>query len=75
MTFPNHPNHVHQAAALLETGKCDLPVDMHNVAQRVAAHPLFASALQKAHNGNPRTLNILTMNAALKLCEEQDRAA
>lgn len=75
MTFPNHPNHVHQAANLLETGKCDLPVDMHNVAQRVASHPSFAGALHKAHNGNPRALNILTMNAALKLCEEQDRAA
>lgn len=72
MNAPQHPYHVQQAVDLLETGQCQLPVDWANLAHKVAAHPSYAKALQNAYKGNDRLLKLITENAAMALCKEQD---
>lgn len=67
------PYYREQAAKLLETGSCDLPLVYEDVARRVAANPMFASALQKAMNNNSRMLEMITITAANVLCKEQDQ--
>lgn len=67
--------HINQACELLETGKCQLPVDWADLSRRVAAHPSFGHAMQKAYKGDNRLLKLLTENAAVALCKDFDNAA
>lgn len=69
------PYYKQQAAALLETGKCELPLTWDDVANRVAKHETFAYAIKQAYEGNPRVLQMLTIAAANNLCREQDSNA
>lgn len=75
MTAPQHPYHIQQASELLETGKCQLPVDWSDLARRVAAHPHHAAALEQSYRGNHRLLNLIIENAAIALCKDFDNAA
>jgi hypothetical protein len=68
-----YPYHIQQASELLETGKCQLPVDWSNLAHRVAAHPHYPQALQNSYTGNHRLLKLITENAAIALCKDFDR--
>ena len=67
------PYHLEQAQQLLETGKCQLPVDWSDLARRVAAHLHYSQALQASYKGNPRLLKLITENAAIALCKDFDR--
>jgi hypothetical protein len=67
-------NHREQAQKLIDTGTCDLPVIFEDVARRVAKHELFPMALQKTMQGNRRLLDMITLTAALELCQEQTDA-
>jgi hypothetical protein len=73
MTTPQHPCYIQQASDLLETGKCQLPVDWSDLARRVAAHQHYSKALQASYKGNPRLLKLITENAAIALCKDFDR--
>jgi hypothetical protein len=64
-------NHIEQAQYLIDTGTCDLPVIFEDVARKVAQHELFPIALQKTMQGNRRLLDMITLTAALELCQEQ----
>jgi hypothetical protein len=64
-------NHIEQAQYLVDTGTCDLPVIFEDVARKVAKHELFPMALQKTMQGNRRLLDMITLTAALELCQEQ----
>lgn len=59
-----------QANKLLETGQCDLPLTLEDVASRVARNPLFARALHKALDDDRRLLDMMTITAANELCKE-----
>lgn len=73
MTAPQHPYHIQQASELLETGKCQLPVDWSDLARRVAAHPHYSQALRANYAGDRRLLKLITENAAISLCKDFDR--
>lgn len=62
-----------QAAKLLETGSCDLPLNYEDVANRVARNPMFSKALRNIMNDDCRLLEMVTITAANELCEEFDR--
>jgi hypothetical protein len=67
-------NHIEQAQYLVDTGTCDLPVIFEDVARKVAKHESFPLALQKNMQGNRRMLDMITLTAALELCQEQSDA-
>lgn len=67
------PYHREQAAKLLETGSCDLPLNYEDVANRVARNPMFSKALRNIMNDDCRLLEMATITAANELCEEFDR--
>jgi hypothetical protein len=64
-------NHIEQAQYLIDTAMCNLPLTYDDVARRVAKHELFPLALQKTMQGNRRLLDMITLTAALELCQEQ----
>lgn len=61
-----------QAAQLLETGSCDLPLNYDDVANRVARNPMFSRALRNVMNDDRRLLEMMTITAANELCKEFD---
>lgn len=69
-------NHVpyfrQQAGQLLETGRCDLPVTIDDVAHRVARDESFTQALEMAVNNDTRLLKILRVKHAAELCRDFD---
>jgi hypothetical protein len=67
-------SHTEQAEKLIETGVCDLPITFEDVARRVAKAEAFPMALQKTMQGNRRMLDMITLTAALELCQEQSNA-
>lgn len=67
------PYYREQAAKLLETGSCDLPLNYQDVANRVAKNPMFARALQNAMNNDRRLLEMMTITAANELCKDFDQ--
>lgn len=67
------PYHREQAAKLLETGSCDLPLNYDDVAHRVARNPMFAKALRNVMNNDRRLLKMMTITAANELCKEFDQ--
>jgi hypothetical protein len=63
-----------QAQKLIDTGACDLPITFEDVARRVAKAEAFSLGLQKTMQGNRRLLDMITLTAALELCQEQSNA-
>jgi hypothetical protein len=66
--------HTQQAQKLIDTGLCDLPLTYEDVARRVAKNESFPTALRKTMGGNRRLLDMITLTAALELCQEQSDA-
>lgn len=71
-----------QATELLDTGRCQLPVDWQDIAHKVAQMDNFAYALQQFHLGRAnqepaklRMLEMLVVTATHNLCQEQDNAS
>jgi hypothetical protein len=64
-------NHREQAQKLIDTGACDLPVIFEDVARRVAIYQIFPLALKQTMQGDRRLLDMITLTAALELCQEQ----
>jgi hypothetical protein len=67
-------SYTQQAQDLIETGFCDLPITFEDLARRVAKSESFPLALRKTMAGNRRLLDIITLTAALELCQEQSDA-
>lgn len=59
-----------QLHMLMTTGECDLPLTWVEVAGLVAKHPDFAYALKRAHDGQPKLLNLITEACAARLCKD-----
>lgn len=75
MPMNQHPYHVTQAVDLIQSGKCQLPVDWSDVAARLARHPNIGRALQNSYNGDHRMLRLMTETTAMALCKDFDQEA
>lgn len=61
-----------QSIKLIETGACELPVTVEDVARRVARSEQFPTAMQHACDGDTRLIQMLRLTAAAELCREFD---